>query len=293
MRKIFFSNLKSIGAIALMCGLGFAAYSQTGYEGPTIWAAEAYVNGCGPASMQWAVPALNALSGNVEACNQHDLDYITLGMSKDDADNRLYNALKRSSGDAKALASWALLRNPFGDNAYKTAQRQGKEEFRRIHHGNDWNSRYGSWKPSDGHIKTAFPQCTPSCFSANLGQTSPEQDFGIDIFGTIAGYFGSGGAVVIPARIRGVQVQAIDDCAFIACNSITSVVIPPSVTSIGFSAFTGCENLKSVIIPSSVTSIGFCAFMGCSNLSYIELSRRTHIGIGAFDGVPGRLQYRD
>jgi hypothetical protein len=55
--------------------------------------------------------------------------------------------------------------------------------------------------------------------------------------------------------------------SFAYCNSLTSVVIPNSVTSIGYGAFYECFSLTSVVIPRSVTSIGENAFYGCYNLT--------------------------
>jgi type II secretory pathway pseudopilin PulG len=55
----------------------------------------------------------------------------------------------------------------------------------------------------------------------------------------------------------------------IYCYSLTSVEIPSSVTSIGWSSFKYCYNLTSIEIPSSVTSIGWYAFSECSNLTSV------------------------
>ena len=54
------------------------------------------------------------------------------------------------------------------------------------------------------------------------------------------------------------------------CDSLTSVVIPNSVTSIGAGAFGYCENLVSVIISKSVKSIGSYAFYFCDSLEIIK-----------------------
>ena len=64
--------------------------------------------------------------------------------------------------------------------------------------------------------------------------------------GTITGYVGAGGAVVIPASINGTPVTAIGEAAFSpgyrGNQSIISVTIPDSVTSIGQRAFPeSCE----------------------------------------------------
>ena len=58
-------------------------------------------------------------------------------------------------------------------------------------------------------------------------------------------------------------VRIICDEAFYYCTSLSSLVIPNSVTSIGDRAFCGCRSLTDIVIPDSVTSIGNCAFSGC------------------------------
>ena len=54
-------------------------------------------------------------------------------------------------------------------------------------------------------------------------------------------------------------------------KTVTEIVIPDIVTSIGDNAFKDCSGLTSVEIPNSVTSIGKSAFSGCTSLTSITL----------------------
>jgi serine/threonine protein kinase len=79
--------------------------------------------------------------------------------------------------------------------------------------------------------------------------------------------------------------RIICDRAFWSCSSLSEIVIPSSVTSIGDSAFSGCYSLSEIVIPSSVTNIGDWAFSGCDSLSEIVIpSSVTSIGDHAFSG---------
>ena len=72
---------------------------------------------------------------------------------------------------------------------------------------------------------------------------------------------------------------------FIGRRSLTSLVIPDSVTNIGDYAFSGCSSLSSVVIPDRVTSIGDCAFENSSSLTDIVIPDGvTNIGKCAFEG---------
>ena len=66
-------------------------------------------------------------------------------------------------------------------------------------------------------------------------------------------------SVVIPD-----SVTSIEHSTFWGCGSLTNIAIPDGVTSIGKRAFYECTSLRSVVIPDSVTSIGDEAFEGCS-----------------------------
>ena len=77
--------------------------------------------------------------------------------------------------------------------------------------------------------------------------------------------------------------RIICDRAFLWCTSLSDIVIPSSVTSIGDNAFSYCDSLLDIVIPSSVTSIGDSAFSYCDSLSDIVIpSSVTSIGDRAF-----------
>ena len=87
-------------------------------------------------------------------------------------------------------------------------------------------------------------------------------------------------SIVIPN-----SVTSIGECAFYNCNSLTSIAISNNVTNIGEYAFYNCSSLTSIDIPSSVTSIGDSAFSSCSSLQSIEIPNGvTNIGKHAFYG---------
>ena len=144
---------------------------------------------------------------------------------------------------------------------------------------------------------------------------------------TITGYTGPGGAVTIPGMINGLPVTGIGNgspygyAAVFSGNSVTSVTIPSSVTSIEEAAFQDCASLTAITvaasnpsyssvagalfdkrqttliqypqgktgssytIPSTVTSIGDEAFEDCANLSGVTIPDSvTNIGDEVFFG---------
>ena len=112
----------------------------------------------------------------------------------------------------------------------------------------------------------------------------------------ISAYSGAGGVVTVPSQLGGYPVRKVGNgypSIFASnSNSVTSIIIPNSVTSIGDYAFYGCLSLNSVTIPNSVTTIGAYAFANSSSppfpvgqLSSIAIPDSvTNIGEKAFYG---------
>ncbi len=87
-------------------------------------------------------------------------------------------------------------------------------------------------------------------------------------------------------------VTSIGDSAFRGCYSLANITIPSSVTHIGDQAFYQCIKLTSITIPNSVTSIGNRAFNGCTGLKNITIpSSVTSIGEGAFNACSGLTSF--
>ncbi|MBQ8381151.1 MAG: leucine-rich repeat domain-containing protein, partial [Clostridia bacterium] len=86
----------------------------------------------------------------------------------------------------------------------------------------------------------------------------------------LLGYEGNATDLILPESYNG-ENYAIYKYAFAYCDSLTSVTIGNSVTSIGNSAFSDCDSLTSVTIGNSVTSIGNSAFYNCDSLTSVTI----------------------
>lgn len=127
-------------------------------------------------------------------------------------------------------------------------------------------------------------------------------------------YYEYGGTVTIPENVNGYTVIGIADRAFHE-KRIGTVVIPPTITSIGSEEFYGNnymskivifdlsawinikfsssnwsseygyrlylddEEIKNLIIPSSITSIGNYVFQNCKSLTSVTVDSKTPIAI--------------
>ena len=87
----------------------------------------------------------------------------------------------------------------------------------------------------------------------------------------VTGYQGTSANVIIPDTYEGLPVTFICNYAFSACNHLTNVIIPDSVTKIGIEAFYDCKNLTNLIIGNRVASIGLRAFKNCEKLTSVTI----------------------
>ena len=123
----------------------------------------------------------------------------------------------------------------------------------------------------------------------------------------LIGYTGNETEITLPANING-NNYAIYEYAFYNYDTITSIIIPDSVISIGYRAFENCPSLAninigngvtsidsrafyyctslvSITIPDSVTSIADSAFYNCRSLERVAIGNGvTEIGDSAFSG---------
>ena len=93
--------------------------------------------------------------------------------------------------------------------------------------------------------------------------------------------------LIIPQSYNDLPVTDINYKAFYGCSSLTSIVIPNSVTSIGGSAFYYCDSLTSITFEeeSKLKSIGESAFYYCNKITSIIIPNGvTSIGNEAFWG---------
>ncbi|HEY3372481.1 MAG TPA: leucine-rich repeat protein [Prolixibacteraceae bacterium] len=73
-------------------------------------------------------------------------------------------------------------------------------------------------------------------------------------------------SVILPPALISIGNGAFNDC-----TGLSSMIIPANVDTIGTGAFMGCHELTTCYLPPSITSIGAGAFYGCNKLSSIEL----------------------
>ncbi len=121
----------------------------------------------------------------------------------------------------------------------------------------------------------------------NNGYTVMKNDYQFHIrkdnIAEITGYIGNDSELVFPSGYENNISTRISPLAFSKNNTITSVVIPDTVSVIGREAFYRCFKLKTVQLPENLLFIDKNAFNSCTSLEEIEIPRNViHIDRKAF-----------
>ena len=117
-------------------------------------------------------------------------------------------------------------------------------------------------KPTDTTRETT-PETTPSTNTPSSIAFHYEVREGQAV---ILSYLGRESHVTVPATIGGCPVTSIEEAAF-RNTAVSSVVLPDSVTKIGWFAFADCKSLTSITLPASVSTIGYGAFDGSTSVT--------------------------
>jgi hypothetical protein len=94
-------------------------------------------------------------------------------------------------------------------------------------------------------------------------------------------------SIILPVGLTSIGYRA-----FFQCSGLTgTLALPENLTFIGYNAFDGCSGLTSVMLPVSLTSIRDGAFHQCSGLTSVTLpAGLTSIGGGAFAYCSGLVE---
>ena len=150
--------------------------------------------------------------------------------------------------------------------------------------GNAYAGEYTVTVSAPGHTpKTSAPVTVIQAHVYDFSYLSYTDSYMIDA------YSGPGGDLTIPHTYLGKPVTEIGTAAFSSDTNITSVLIPASITFIGYSAFANCDFLATVYFDagSQLIEIGNGAFNGCQSLTRITIPASvTTIGFMVFHGCP-------
>ncbi len=110
----------------------------------------------------------------------------------------------------------------------------------------------------------------------------------------ISGEPNADGVLSIPSYVNftGKKFMVYDIAgSFNGCTALKQVILPPTITEIGYQAFYRCTNIEHVIFNEGLTELGFRAFGGCTKLKSISLPKSLRvIGSSAFEGCKSLTQ---
>lgn len=91
---------------------------------------------------------------------------------------------------------------------------------------------------------------------------------------SIIGFSGSAARVEIPEAIENLPVEEIEKKAFLSKKTLTHVILPHTVTTIGDWAFAYCDRLDNVELADRDIHFGKSVFLDCVNLKAFQIRGR-------------------
>lgn len=83
------------------------------------------------------------------------------------------------------------------------------------------------------------------------------------------------------------RYKKIGVLAFYNCQSLQTIILPESLTELGWKTFADCSSLKTISIPRQIATIPQEGFLGCNSLKYLEIGESVgFIQTNAFSGCP-------
>jgi len=122
------------------------------------------------------------------------------------------------------------------------------------------------WHYDENGNITVWPEYQPPVLSYELVENGTDSYYVVKGIGTY-----NDTNVIIPETYEGYPVREIGERAFYGITSITSVVIPDSITNIGTYAFCRCTALESVTLGDGITAISEGAFYTCTALTSVNM----------------------
>ena len=73
--------------------------------------------------------------------------------------------------------------------------------------------------------------------------------------------------VVLPDGVASIEGGGdYGEGAFAGCSSLREIVLPDTLSAIGYAAFADCSSLQEIALPNTLAAIGDYAFAGCTSL---------------------------
>ena len=105
--------------------------------------------------------------------------------------------------------------------------------------------------PSDD-VPASVPQADEGCFSISDGAV------------TFLPWCWDGSPVVrVPDTVDGRTVTALAEGCFSGCDTLTTIILPDTIVTVGPEAFSGCRELRGLFLPDGTKTVGRDAFAGC------------------------------